>query len=1011
MLLAQISDMHVKDDASDGVKRLLALPAAIGPMRSESSYVAILLTGDIAFSGSSKEYKVVAHAISDLKRVLIDAWGFERVDIYSCPGNHDCDFRAQKPAIREALLSSIKSTDDDQTELVNELVDVQSEYSVFRNLTSPTSVLNNELASLYKIEVDGVAVNLISLNSAWSSRLNEVPGSLRMPAGVLPSLNLSDEPTIALLHHPLNWYEPQDGKALSDWLDTHVDVALWGHEHRDDAFKVVRRRFGSSVQHFIGRPMDDNSVECGFRLLLLKEGMIDELSYRWRLDKFEMEGRQSGPLKLNPARQLGQIRFSVDFKNYLSDPGGAFKHPRLDRRLMLQDIFVEPAFKAYSGNPLEPEKLEGAISTDSLIAAIEEEKSIAVFAPEQAGKTTLAKFLIEEYRHRGITSIYLDGSKLRSANKGEVTSWIRSSTYYQYEKDCVESVEQVKPEEKIIIVDNVHALPGNASVVHGILQRVSLMAHRFVMLSAQNPAVTILAASHLPGDELKVWSDAKWFELMPLSNKSRGQLIRRWVATGRDEIADSSQIEGEVRRIKNTLDGAFGRGLSVKFPFFLLAVLQQIDGGSEAKVVVNNGSHGHIFEAMVTAAIEANVRSHDIGTAHDFLSLVAFHLWSTDTSTLSDDGFERLIAQFQRDHLVKLSHPALMRELIDSKVLLNTAFEVSFRYPYFYYYYLARWISQRAGSEESNQILKQLVDNIHTESSANVITFVAHLGHEKAVLEELMPLTDSLFVSADKCKLRDHAALAQKYAESTPGVELLGGDDLQASEHHHAQQDQVDDLKRSSGESLEDAFKYQTAMRIIQVLGQIMRSRAGSIPGSQKILISTKAVNLARRLMTVLYMAAELSADLLIEHASELFETEIKNDSREARDLAGRLVAAVVGGIAKGLVSRAAEVMATKDLLPLIEAFEDNAIKNEDVDSELIALCARTIAEQKYLPERVDGLMRRLPEYDVLSRAALAHSVARVLYLEPPLHSVRDAACAKLGIKLRNIPKIPHDKK
>jgi len=156
--------------------------------------------------------------------------------------------------------------------------------------------------------------------------------------------------------------------------------------------------------------------------------------------------------------------------------------------------------------------------------------------------------------------------------------------------------------------------------------------------------------------------------------------------------------------------------------------------------------------------------------------------------------------------------------------------------------------------------------------------------------------------------------------------------------------------------------------------------------------------------MTNLYEVAEDSAEFLIENASEIFETEVKVDSREARNMANRLVAAVIGGIAKSLVSRAADVFGTRELMPLIDRMDAIAQASGDLDNALIVLVARIGAERDYPRERVEAMLKKLRLADVLPRAALAHAVVRGFYLQPPPHAIRDSACARLGIQIRNVP-------
>jgi len=343
-----------------------------------------------------------------------------------------------------------------------------------------------------------------------------------------------------------------------------------------------------------------------------------------------------------------------------------------------------------------------------------------------------------------------------------------------------------------------------------------------------------------------------------------------------------------------------------------------------------------------------------------------------------------------------------MNELIESKVLQAVGDGLCFRSPYFYFYYLARWISRRKGSAEAEEVLRGFIDKIHTESAANVVSFVAHLGDEEWVLDLLLPVAERLFEDAKECKLAEQAALASRYLTSDKGSILVTGDAADVSDHHHEEQDKA--AIQDSGEELEDAFQYMTAVRIIQVLGQILRSRAGGILGPRKEEIADVATSLARRLMSVLYSAAEESAELIIANASELFGSEIESNSQDAVNLANRLISIVISGVATGLVGRAAEVTAAKDFVPLIEILEANARAVGDLDRELVALCSLVVAEQRYPREKVEDFLRRTPESDLLSRFALASSVVRAFYLQPPDRAVRDSACARLGIKIKALP-------
>jgi predicted MPP superfamily phosphohydrolase len=1004
LIVVHVSDLHVRDGNSVALSRLRQLAGAIGSLRNESGNVLLLIGGDIAFSGKDAQYAAVIDALSDLEASLRKDWKFSDVRIHVVPGNHDCDFAIIPTGVQEALLSGLTGDECKQLEIVNTLQTQQASFDSFSGAVSPPFEKAGSILNKASITIGGKTVAVLMLNTAWSSRLHEKPGSLRMPAEVLPQIDVTEQLSIALLHHPLNWYSPQDGKALSDWLDANADIALWGHEHRSDDFRVTRKKYGSSVQHFLGLPIEDETDQCGFRCLVWRDDDSFEVSsYEWiGTSNPTLTEKEAVPRPSNPARSLGTVRFTKAFKAFLLDVGAAFTHTRLDRDLTLSDIFIAPEFKGFDADRTELEKLEASTGLEKMVDGLYGANDHIVYGSEQAGKTTFAKYAVEDARHRGITPVYLDASKLKSSNRGEITAWIRDAIKFQYELDCIPFVEQLAPAKKIMVVDNLHQAPGGTAGLRNITERLALVAAHKLLLTSHNPAIAILATNYESSEYVKIWQGADWFEILPMNNQRRGELIRRWASLGRDTQSDSELVESEVRQLKTALDRAFGRSFMPKYPFFLLVVLQQIESTKESSALITNGSHGHIFEALITKALEAALSCHGIDVAHDFLAQLAFEFWTAAEEKVSTNGFRSIIEEIRRTKLVAIEHPGLLKDLVTAKVLVDESGLISFRYQYLYYYYVARWLSSNKESEAASSVLDELVNRVHTEKASNVLMFVAHLGNEAWVLSKLLPAAADIFRGKSECVLIDRAPLAARFSEGKPETTLLVGDPQSVSDHYHGEQDRVED--EHANELVEDAFKFNTSLRMIQTLGQILRSRSG-VDADVKLAISAEIVSLSKRLMTVIYDIAEESAESLIEHAADIFDSDLKLNSMQAAHLANLLLGAIVGGVAKSIVGRTADALASRELLPLIERLEAAALQKDPVDRDslLVLLVSRVSAEQDYPKERVEVFLKSMKDADVLSRAALAHAVSRRFYLQPPPHAVRDSACARLGIQVKQV--------
>jgi len=68
-------------------------------------------------------------------------------------------------------------------------------------------------------------------NTAWASRLKEIPGQLYYPVDCLRNQEGTPALAITLFHHPYNWLTPTNGRAFRERVQEVSDLILTGHEH------------------------------------------------------------------------------------------------------------------------------------------------------------------------------------------------------------------------------------------------------------------------------------------------------------------------------------------------------------------------------------------------------------------------------------------------------------------------------------------------------------------------------------------------------------------------------------------------------------------------------------------------------------------------------------------------------------------------------------------------------------------------------------------------------------
>lgn len=1009
ILIVHISDLHIKGPDSIGCKRLAAMAGPICARLIRDTHIVIVVSGDIAFSGHIDEYDAAAQAVEELFRDL-DKWKPLSIRLYTAPGNHDCNFSALASNVRDLLIKNLGTSVDDMLSTIRVLAASQTDYNTFRDVVCSPTINLGELMSVANLDFEGRTVSITLLNSAWSSTLFESAGVLRLPATALPEYSFESQISFVALHHPLNWYSPSDVRSLSGWLDLNADVVLFGHEHELDDVEHRRRQFGSVVRSFIARPIDDQRSICGCTSLLIsgEDSTTSIGGFTWLSDGTVKSDLETAPENFphNPARLFGRLRFTTAHQDFLDDPGGAFQHPRLTRDLRLTEILVEPDFRIIEMDASSDESTKPSASTDDLIASIFSGEHAVVFGAEQSGKTTLAKLAIEQARQRGLHPLYLDAAKLSSFNRGEISGWINSAYSSQYAADCLDEVKIKPPAEKLVVIDNLHSAPGGTEGTQEIIKRGRGLASRTLILTGESPAVAVLSAEYSDTTQQGYWVDASVFELLPLGHKKRGDLIRRWVTIGRDGLSSNADIESESRRTKAALDNALGKSSIPKFPFFILILLQHIEIGRDINTAVSGGSQGYLFEALIVTALDLHAKSHPINTTNDYLAAFAFKLWNTDTQQMSSTNFNLFHQDFVERNLVEISRDLLMRDLERARILLVDGSSVAFRYPYLYYYFIARWATSVPRSE-SAALLDQLVAHIHTEKSANILTFIGYRERQDEVLNRLIPLANSLFAGRSVESLNEHSQLAAKFHSLEQRNVLLLGSPDRISDDYNSERDDIDGLPVDSRESsdrrddlIKDSLNINTSLRIIQVLGHVMKSRASAISAEKKLEIAATSIGLARRLMSVLYEFIDDSADVLLKFATDSFEKTQKKSRDDAIAIANDFLSALVSAIAKMCIVRASESIASPELRPLLTRLESQLSDRDDL---LVILMAKIAIDVDYPETDVDDFLYDVRDQDILTRNVVSFGAARRFYLDPPEHAMRDRACKKLRIDMKRV--------
>jgi hypothetical protein len=217
---------------------------------------AILVTGDIAFSGGGRDPKEYADAKTWLLEIAAQ-FGLDARSVFVVPGNHDVNRGVDRDSITALVMNAIRGGNP---ELDTALGDAQQRtilasrmrgYLDFAAGFAPVcldAAQKDRLFWVHRLTSRGLAVRLAGLNTALLSAGDDDLGKLRLGKQQLHEA-LGEPPAkgelvMVLTHHPLGWLADADSRYARDWIRNNAHVFLSGHVHEQATESV---RGGGSV--------------------------------------------------------------------------------------------------------------------------------------------------------------------------------------------------------------------------------------------------------------------------------------------------------------------------------------------------------------------------------------------------------------------------------------------------------------------------------------------------------------------------------------------------------------------------------------------------------------------------------------------------------------------------------------------------------------------------------------------------------------------------------------------
>lgn len=932
------------------------------------------------------------------------------------PGNHDCDF-ARANSVRSHLLKeAVRGADGD---VVRECLGVQAPFVEFADTNGFGRPPESEVVGMHTATVANQKVKFFMYNSAWMSSMVEHSGTLRAPvplieAGCRDGSDSADPCLVIwMMHHPYAWFDANDAKALRRYVETVADVVLTGHEH-DGGAHTRSYRTGLQVDYVEGGVLQESSDSHSSSFNLI---VVDTESLRQRVVHFSRENElyvADGPelwqgLVRNRTRVARLLDHNDHFAGQLDDVGVSLNHPRL-ARVRLRDVFVYPDVRDLPlGNARERSLVR---DVPGFVAA---KRKLVLIGPEKSGKSSIAKCLCQDLRRYDLVTLLVDGGSFAPRGFERLRTAMKGLIAHQLSATAVDAVMQLKAEHRCIIIDNYHLIKLPRAGRAQLLKELESYFGVIVLLASEDIRLEYLSQAPDVTGTHPIF-DYAHAEILQLGHVRRHEMVARWCWLGRDRgEVDEDLVHREVLEAETLLSGVIGKNLIPSFPVFVLILLHQHEAGRAQDT--GAGSQGYLYQSLIEASLRRIApHPHDIDSRFAYLTELAWcgteRGGSAESSGegLSRSELRRWHQQYRERQLVDFEYPKYVDDLVGVGILRWSADRIGFSYPYIRYFFEARYLRSHLHEPAIRDLVRGFAGRLHDERVATVMVFLVHLSPDPFVLDTMLESARGLFAEYPEWDTATHTGFLNTLVQQTPRLALLQTSleqnrvsELQALDDSEdvgsADEEEATDGDESSVDferEIEPILKVNSALKTIQIVGQILRNYPGSLDGPRKVALAEVCYRLGLRMLGYTYSSIESHGEEfvrgLVAHVVRLRPEARRN--RITVD-ANAFLFALCERFSFGIVRHISQSLGHQELAPVFREIE--RIGEGKTPFRVIDLSIK-LDHSRQPPADEAVRLHGDEKSNTIVATLIRHLVWYHLYLFPTDYRTRQQLCSKLEI-------------
>jgi hypothetical protein len=958
--ILHLSDIHI-ESADDWIcSKAEKIAQAVLGTWEQLHIIFVVISGDVANKGYVKQY-LVAHDFLIRIKDYLQQQSDVKVIFIIAPGNHDCDFSEGKLDLkaRKAFIDTVVRDPSDierGDSIYKGCLSVQKHFFTFIKDLDPQNKYPTEPEIFYNIELsfDSHTFYFNVFNTAWLSQKQEDQGALVFPTHLI---NCETEKlskgafSASVFHHPENWLDSNNAIEFRRITEQNSDIILSGHEHHREVF--YKRDAESDVEAQIikaGALQEHNRPDSSsFNLIIVDlENKKQKLfCFKWTKVEYKVSKENEWQDFIrNRFLQKQSFYLLPDFEEYLDSLGSITANSR-HRRIALEDFFLAPRLLVLSlKDVIDGKRYSKRIEATKFFDFVHKNKKLIIFGETWQGKTTAAKKVFKYLYERQYATLLVDGSKFNKATKDGFQQVLRDQFPNQYAGGLWDRFLQLPREKRALVIDSF----GLSGLSQQFLQKLLQIANEyfeFVVVFAHSDLQLqqYVAAENTPAK----LSNYTHCQMLPLDQSQRTQLIRRWVRFNADTTLEEAELIKQENQLRSMVQEAINNGLIASTPFFIFGVLQLIES-FKTNPNAQFGSVGYIYQGVITSRLsELGKSPTQINRAFLVISLIAHWLYVNDVNEIEQEDVDRVISDYNKSYRENVRPTRFLDDLQTAQILTkqvtgNWKFVGSHLRDFF----VAKYFAQALGEEDSREkehaqiSVKSMIETIVYEPHTRILLFLVYEANSnKKLIRWILNEASKVYGDSEITDLDSDIQFINKLEQSILDQNLLqSGDprknqDKQDEAFSHQEDDSDTSLTNKYkknlvkySDELDEFTKAAFALKMIELVGQLVKSFAGTIKAELKQDLILECINVGLRFLHSIFTSSKDNLQEIgniLKHLIRQQNPQLTEQNIEYRK--DELIIILHGGLGYGVVKKVAQSVGHTDLRDsFADVFETNQL-------------------------------------------------------------------------------------